>query len=395
MRLQRAFVLSVFTLILSIGGIAPAFTQPGVLIDLSPQIVLRALDLGDAIRYSASLIKPADLDLQMASFSITLPADAVIDTVFETGSVTFSGVRRDPNETTLNWTAADLSGASAIDALTFTLAEELTADMRVYVEYLSATMGAVALSGKPEIALALADQEGELSIGPEGTGARMLPVGPSGVRVGLAPGLLTEPVTITARQLAASENPPPDLTDDEGLLFWWCSVVQIDALPEGAAVTVMVPARRPIAPFTPVRLFQRRADGSWRPLEALGIVSGDGQYIQYVHPGGVIAAGVDETYRPRPVEAIIEAPPVIAYALSGSGSSRPQPVDGAAPRGLPVCAEAADATTPCQADDGSVRVCQPGLLNCTFTYPNGSTCFRPSAPAEPICEIGAPVSRAG
>lgn len=398
MRLQRAFVLSVFVLIISIGGIAPAFTQPGVLVDLSPQIVLRALDLGDAIRYSASLIKPTDLDLQMADFTVTLPEDAVIETIFETGNIAFSGVRRQPDgRTALTWTATDLSAASAIDALTFTLAQELSADMEVYVQYLSATVGAVALSGKPEVALALADQEGELIIGPEGTGARMLPVGPSGVRVGMAPGLLPEPIAIRARQLPASENPPPELTGDEGLIFWWCSVVQIDALPDGTAVTVMVPARRPIAPFTPVRLFQQQADGSWQPLEALGIVSADGQYIQYVHPGGVIAAGVEELYRPRPVETIVELPPVISYTLSNPGisTSRPLPVDGRMPRGLPACAETTDATVPCQADDGSVRVCQPGLLNCTFTDANGSICFRPSELTEPLCEIGAPVSSAG
>ncbi|MCS7071209.1 MAG: hypothetical protein NZM00_06865 [Anaerolinea sp.] len=387
MRLHRMLILSVLMLALSANVAAPALTQPGLLADLSPQIVLRALDLGDAIRYTASLIKPADLDLQTASFTVTLPPDAVVETVFETDRVTFSGVRRDPGATTLVWQGANLSAADAIDALAFTLAQELTADMQVYVEYVSATMGAVALSGKPEVVLALAEEEGELVVGPEGTGARMLPVGPSGVRIGMAPGLLTEPITITARQLPGSQNPPPELTGDEGALFWWCSVVQVDALPEGAAVTVMVPARRPIAPFTPVQLFKMQSDGSWQPLEALGIVSGDGQYIQYVHPGGVIAAGVEEAYRPRPVETIVEIRPVIAYAPGSVGSSRPQPVDGTTPRGLPVCAQTIDATVPCQADDGSVRVCQPGLLNCTFTYPNGGTCFRPSAPAEPICEV--------
>lgn len=400
----RVFLLSVLLLLIGAVGIMPALTQPGAVTELSPQIVLRAINLGDTIRYTASLIKPADLELETASFSITLPGDADVAAVFETDRVTFTGVQRDPEATTLVWSAEDLGAASAIDALTFTLAEELSTDMEVYVQYVGSTVGAVSVSGKPEIAPALAAEEGDLVIGPNGTGARMLPVGASGVRVGVAAGLLDDETTIVARQLPMDQNPPPDLTTDEGAAFWWCSLVQIDDLPAGSAVSVMVPARRPIAPFTPVRLFALQPDGTWLPLEALGIVSADGQYIQYVHPGGVIAAGVERSYQPQIVEDLVELPGLtmpfsVAPAPADSAdeepseaiasvSSRPQPVDGTTPRGMPACDAVEDASTPCQTDVGSVRVCQPGLLNCTFTFPDGRLCFRPTVPDEPICEIG-------
>jgi len=52
-----------------------------------------------------------------------------------------------------------------------------------------------------------------------------------------------------------------------------------------------VPLRRPVAPFTELFLFQQQADESWLALDDKGIVTADGQFVMYRHPGGLIATG--------------------------------------------------------------------------------------------------------
>src|SRR5690606_34927816 len=74
--------------------------------------------------------------------------------------------------------------------------------------------------------------------------------------------------------------------------LWWCSLLEINGLPAGTTADVIVPLRRSLAPFTPVQLYQQQSDGSWLVLDQQGIVTADGQYAMYVHPGGIVATGV-------------------------------------------------------------------------------------------------------
>jgi hypothetical protein len=148
--------------------------------------------------------------------------------------------------------------------------------------------------------------------------------------------------------------------------LWWCSLVAVEDLPEGAAISVAVPLRRPLAPFTPVALFALQEDGSWMELEAQGIVSSDGQFVSYVHPGGTIATGVEAQLQPQPAEIVEldEAPEV--------------PIGDAIDIAYPACADVDNATTPCTIYSGVIRQCLPDYQNCVITSEAFGVCFDPA-----------------
>lgn len=407
-RRYTSVLLAMFVLLLLT---APIIT--GQAVAPVPQIVLAALEVGDTVRYTASFLKPLDLEVGAAYFEIVLPptaSESLVQT-FETTDTRFAGVRRDMGGIALIWTANALTRTSALDTLTFTLETELIDDLTVYVEYTGNHPGTATVTGKPVVEASQPASEGELTLTSEGTGSVLLPVGPTGVRVGAAPGLLPADTLIRARQLPPDQNPPADLTTAEGEAFWWCSLVQIDGLPADTSLPVQVPARRPMAAFTTVRLFSMQADGTWRTLDTPGVVTADGQFIQYLHPGGIIAAGVVQALQPQPVETISEVANDVRRGMLLDSPSNGDPTpdsmtltdplsadvastdDGNAAasdlQAYPSCAVVMDATTPCRIDEGdlagALRVCQPGLIQCTFVLADGQVCYRPSVPYSVLC----------
>jgi hypothetical protein len=213
--------------------------------------------------------------------------------------------------------------------------------------------------GKPAVIPAESTQSA-ISLGAEGTGGELLPVNDTGVMVGAAAGMLQEDITVTVRELPQDENPPPEVGD-----LWWCSLVAIDNLPEDAAISVVVPLRRPLEPFTPVALFAQQDDESWLELDAQGIVSADGQFVSYVHPGGTIATGVDAALQPQFAEILeLDSAPEVETGESADIS-------------YPMCEDADTETLPCTVYPGVIRQCLPGFNNCIFTSHEFGTCFDP------------------
>jgi len=118
------------------------------------------------------------------------------------------------------------------------------------------------------------------------------------------------------RVLPVSFNPPAEFG-----VFWWCSLAEMNGVPAGESVDVVVPLRRPIAPFTKLALFQQNAYGSWSLLPKMGTVTADGLSVAYVHPGGLVASGGEEGLQPAQVnleEATDGTSNTIAFSESPS-----------------------------------------------------------------------------
>jgi hypothetical protein len=329
----------------------------------APEIMLRALDLTEGVRYSAAFIKPTDVAFEEVQAEIKLPVGVQLVEVFETTEIKFEGVVHEEDGDRLFWRALTaISEEEFLDTLAFTLTEEVPSDLEIALIFKregEEEPEVLEFVGKPAV-IAATETESIITLGSDGTGGAMLPVGETGVLVGAAAELLPDDTIVTVRELPRDANPPVEAGD-----FWWCSLVAVEDLPEGAALSVVVPLRRPLAPFTPVALFALQEDGSWLQLETQGIVSSDGQFVSYVHPGGTIATGVEAQLQPQPAEIVeLDAAPDV-------------PTGDAISISYPACADSDSATTPCTIYSGVIRQCLPEYNNCVITSEAFGVCFDP------------------
>jgi hypothetical protein len=342
----------------------------------SPQMMLRALRLPDGVRYTATFIKPTDIALEEVQAEITLPPGIELMEVFETQEIRFEGIVHGNDGDKLIWRSlAPISASAFLDTLAFTLSEEVVSDLAVTLAFKregEEESEIIEITDKPAVIPAAAT-ESVITLGADGTGGALVAVGDTGVLVGAAAGLLPDDTTVTVRELPRDANPPPEVGD-----LWWCSLVAVENLPEGAALSVVVPLRRPLEPFTPVTLFALQDDGSWMQLETQGIVSPDGQFVSYVHPGGTIATGVESQLQPQPAE-IVEL-----------DTDSELPTGATANISYPMCADLDNARIPCVLYQGVLRQCLSGYNNCIFTSEAFGACFDsgimgPEGGGGPLC----------
>lgn len=362
-RLLTAVLLMMTLFVLAL----PTLSQP----DAGPNILLRAVQVADGIRYTASLVKPSDLVLEAIYAEIVLPPGIEPVSVSETERLPFAGLRENADSTKLIWAESEFD-AETFTPLTFVVAEPLDEDFEVYVEWASSERtGAAQIVGKPDVNRASLPQFEAITLTSEGTGAALMEVGSSGVFVGVAPNLVPDGTEVRVRLPGPGENPPAELTSDEGLAFWWCSLVDVADLPEDAAISVIVPLRQPLPPFTPVSLFALQ-DGEWVLLAEQGIVSADGQSLSYVHTGGVIAAGVEATFQPSPADLDQVAPDELDRGMLISETAADE--DATAPD-IPSCADTTDSAVLCSVYEGVYRQCLPDYINCTYSSSAFGICF--------------------
>jgi len=284
-------VLAILAFLLCVAGQAKAQTTEII----APNVFLQGLVLPTGVRYTATFIKPDEAQpLRNVSVEITLPPGAQFSQMLVPPQVEFDVVRVSrEGAITMIWQTSRVPGEDMLDSYSFTLAQPLTADTEFYIEWQDEN-GAQQFESFFELPpLALATQNtGIVTLTQDG----FLPAGETGVQVSVPQ--QPEPVTLTVNVLPADFNPPPEY----GAL-WWCSLIEITGLPDGVSATVIVPLRRPIAPFTALSLFRQNGDGSWSPLEGEAFVTADGQYVTYEHPGGVVATGGPQDIQPELIPA--------------------------------------------------------------------------------------------
>jgi hypothetical protein len=267
---------------------------------LAPNIFLRGAQLPDSIRYTATFIKATDATpMRNISVEITLPASAFFNEMYVSNQVNFDVIRLNrEQELTLIWQIGSLEAGENLDAFAFTLTRPLQNPVEFYIEWTDAD-GQVQVENFFDFPSLQPITESDGSVFP--LPDSYLPVGNTGVQ--LASDSQASFIGVTV--LPNDFDPPAEFGD-----VWWCSVVELLGLEAGKTAQVIVPLRRPLAPFSALQLFQQQADGSWLPLaDQVAIVTADGQFASYTHPGGVVATGTDAANRQEIVlkeEVVIE-----------------------------------------------------------------------------------------
>lgn len=289
MRYLTAFMVIVLLLT---SFLIPAQAQTQV---IAPNVFLRGLQLADGVRYTAAFIKPSDnTAMRNMSVEITLPPDAEFLNMMVPQQAQFHVVRvNQAGALTLIWQTSRVAGEVPLDTFSFTVAQPLTSEVEFYLKWQTEDRLTVVENflEVPPITVAT-DTEGSLSPLPEGG---YEPIGNTGIQIA-APG---NSALVAARMLADNFNPPEEFDD-----VWWCSLLELTGLDAGKTAEVIVPLRRPVAPFTALQMFQQQADGSWLALSTQAIVTADGLFAMYTHPGGLVATGGKEEIRAEVVVAV-------------------------------------------------------------------------------------------
>ena len=289
MRDIRAALLTILFAFLTVSGVG---AQDSI---IAPNIFVRGMQLPQGVRYSAAFVKPSDdTILRNVSVEMTLPGDAVFLEMLISRQIEFDVIRRSPQkQLTLIWQISRISTDQALDSFSFTVAHPLTEAVEFYMQWQDEN-GELHVENFFERPIIVDATQSEQTV--TLTQASMQMLGATGIQI--APPANALPLSVTARVLSSDFNPPPEYGD-----LWWCSLLALEGLPAGTAASVIVPLRRPVAPFTALAMFQQQADRTWRPLETQAIVTADGQYAQYIHSGGVVATGGPEEIQQTPLSA--------------------------------------------------------------------------------------------
>ncbi len=266
---------------LGLGGSISPVTRMVAAQGDQPLVLLSGLQLPDSVRYSVAITKPTVMTLRDVRVEVTLPPGADLVTALETpGFTEFKGLANG----VLTWTAPDYPAGEYVDAFSFVLKAAPSEDFGVKVTWAGDPPGQVIFSGRPPVAVARGGA-GELVLGPQGTNGTFVPVGDTGVLIGAAADVLPEGTTVRVRPLGPEANPPPSVGD-----LWWCAMVEVSGLPDGAWLIALVPTRQPLPPNGWLTQFAQE-DGNWVELPDKAAVTFDGQYVAFIHEGGILAAG--------------------------------------------------------------------------------------------------------
>jgi hypothetical protein len=222
---------------------------------------------------------------------ITLPAKTTLTGIGVPRQVGVAEIRENSATRTLAWNIPLVSASQQLDVLSFSVPAKISGSITFFMRWQDAA-GVEHIEHFDDVPplTNASESEAELVVTESGYQA----MGKSGVMVS-AP--ITEPpLVLTVRVLPVSFNPPVEFG-----AFWWCSLAEMNGVPVGESVDVVVPLRRPIAPFTKLALFQQNAYGSWSLLPKMGTVTADGLSVVYAHPGGLVASGGEEGLQPAQV----------------------------------------------------------------------------------------------
>jgi hypothetical protein len=270
---------------------------------LSPGIFLRGVQQAQSVRYTASVIKPTDGEvMRNISVEITLPANTPFLEMLVSRQVEYKAIRVSRSRAvTLIWQISRLASTSPLDTFSFTTQQPLTQDLEFYMKWQSedGTQHIENFTELPPLT-DITQREGKFTVAPGG----YMPLNGLGIYAVAVD--QRAPLDLTVRILPVDFNPPAKFG-----AIWWCSLLEITGVPAGGAVDVIVPLRRPVAPFASLQLFQRQDDNNWQALDGRALVTADGQYVMYRHPGGVVATGGSPEIQPEAVPADqipVEAP---------------------------------------------------------------------------------------
>jgi hypothetical protein len=281
---------------------------------IAPTVLIRGMEGETRTVYSVSVVKPQD-DAVMTDLrgEIILPPGVELAELLVPKSINraYAALNKD-GAVGLVWEQAQVAASAPVEPFSFALDAPLTGELEFYLRWTDENGKQVVenfFEVPPVFNASTAREDVNLS------GEGYVQVGDTGVQLLAEDG--GKPLALHVEVLPASFNPPESLG-----AIWWCSIVSIGGLPEGQSVQVVVPLRRPIAPFTALQLVRQATDGSWARLSATAIVTADGQYVTYVHPGGSIATGGPEVIRP---EAVAVPPESVSaaqgIAKEGKGST--------------------------------------------------------------------------
>jgi hypothetical protein len=261
-----------------------------------PRVMMTGVQLPDSVRYGVQLWRGNPREaLSDVRLEVTLPAGADVVEVLETpGFTQYQGRQGD----VLSWTASFLPG-DYVDPFSFRLRQQASGPLGVRARWGGDAPGEEAFRVTPELLVART-LEGEVTLGPAGT-PDLLAAGETGVRVGVAAGVVPQPTRVQVRRLGPDSNPPAPV----GAL-WWCAAVELSALPGGATAIVEAPTRQVLPAGTEVTLFARRGDG-WEQLPDKGIAGAGGNTVLFLHPGGTVAAGTTSGVQPRAIPGGVAA----------------------------------------------------------------------------------------
>ena len=304
-------VISWLLVIVLLAGCAPVGEAPDL---VSPNIFLRGMQLPNGTRYAATFVKPSDeAELRDVLVEITLPANVVLTGMTVPGQAGVAEVRENGATRTLVWRVARVEPGQALDTFSFVLAEPLSEALEFYMLWHDAG-GTEYVEHFAETPPVQAASQVEAQVTVTQTG--YIAVGDSGVQVSAE--FVDPPLNLTVRILPASVNPPAAYGN-----IWWCSIVDISGVPAGQSIRVMAPLRRPIAPFTPLILFHQASDGAWAPLQGIGVVTADGLFVEYEHPGGVVALGGDPALQPAAVSLSVATDGTSNTVVIGEATAAP------------------------------------------------------------------------
>ncbi len=324
-------VLRCFACLMLFGVLSGVYAQNEASI-VAPNVFVRGVQLGEGVRYTASFIKPNDNDtFRNVSIEITLPQGTTFASSIVPKGIEFHVVRRERDgRLTLLWQDSLVGEQDPSSVVGFITSQPLDAPLEFYIEWRNAQNEANIINFRELPSLSLANEAQGFIDAPAN---QWQPVGNTGVWV-----YDVAPVSVTI--LPNNFNPPAEYGNT-----WWCSLLSMEGVPEGQAVQVFVPLRRPLPPFSSLLLFKQAEDGSWVALGETAIVSADGQFALYQHTGGLIATGTDAEQ--QPLNPSVDIIPVIEA-----------PVVEQPPQEQPAVQQPASGVTPILGD-GSVRQLVP------------------------------------
>lgn len=257
----------------------------------------------NALRYSVLIPKPI-LSSDDFTVQIEVSGESEVVEIFQAGGSPFAGIvtgeGTQSSDKLLVWTAAENravdSPDSPIETFSFTLDAPVEKPLLVTASWGGENAGELSQEVYPRYAYHFSGV-GQITLTKD-TPPGFQRIGATGIQIS-ASGEIATDTTITARALPPESNPSAETGD-----YWWCSVLELSEIAAGESVIVQMPLRRPLPPGTPVVLFQQQADGGWLPLDNPGVVTADGQAVEYEHPGGVVATGVEKSLQPQFAEPL-------------------------------------------------------------------------------------------
>ena len=274
-----------------------------------PDVVLSAVQLSDAVRYSLVLVRPLDQPLNNLQVAVDLPSDAVLADTLQTVGRT---VLLDNTGGTLQWAAPGYAAGDPVDAFSFLLRDvpQGAFTVRATWEDAAGLPDAQRWSGLQPAAVVATATSATVTIGPDAAHTPVV-VGDTGVRLQVLSGDVPEGTVLTVTRAGPESNPPAAPGSP-----WWCAAVRIDGLPDGVTLAVTLPARQALPPELPVSLF--RGDGTtWEADGDAASSTTDGQDIRLVYSGGLVAAGVGGIFQPTVISIQNFLPAAFSVSITG------------------------------------------------------------------------------